>query len=53
MTIFIKKVVNHIFATFFHDTLPELRPTFKFKLLIVSLMVILGVIAITTLLYYH
>lgn len=53
MTIFIKKVVNQIFATFFHDTLADLRATFKYKLLIVSLMGILAVTAIATLLYYN
>ena len=53
MAILIRKVVNHIFAAFFHDTLPELRATFKYKLLIVTLMGILAAIAILTLVYYN
>jgi len=53
MTIFLKKVVNHIFATFFHDTISDLRATFKYKLLIVSIMAVLAAAAIATLVYFY
>ena len=53
MTIFLKKVVNHVFAAFFHDSLSDLRATFKYKLLIVSLMGVLAATAVATLVYYN
>jgi len=53
MAILIKKVVNHIFTALFHDTLPELRATYKYKLLIVTLMGLLAAVAISTLVYYN
>jgi len=52
MTIFIKKVVNRVFSLLYQDALPELRASFRFKVFILSIMGILGFIAVWTLFYY-
>ena len=52
MAIFMKKVINHIFATIFHDTDIDLAATFKYKLLIITILVVLSAVAIFTLAYF-
>ncbi len=52
MTIFIKKVVNHIFATIFNDADIDLAATFKYKVFIISVLIVLSAVAIFTLVYF-